>query len=74
MFRSGLGWLEGAGTADDDTEIGRLTLVDRSAILMSTHRGGPERAVVGTGFENGLVVVVRRLLAAGLFAADGSGD
>lgn len=41
---------------------------------MSTHRGGPERAVVGTGFENGLVVVVRRLLAAGLFAADGSGD
>lgn len=74
VFRSGLGWLEGAGTADDDTEIGRLTLVDRSAILMSTHRGGPERAVFGTGFENGLVVVVRRLLAAGLFATDGSGD
>ena len=74
VFRSGLEWLERAGTTDDDTEIGRLILVDKNAILMSTYRDGPERAVFGTGFENGLVVVVRRLLATGLLAVDDPGD
>jgi sugar-specific transcriptional regulator TrmB len=66
-FTSGLGWLRGAGV-DDDLSIGRLLLIDRSTILVSTiHRDtGDEWAVFGGGFGNGLVVMARRLMAEGL--------
>ena len=67
-FLSGLGWLRTAGVADDDLAIGRLLLVDRSAILVSTlvpdtHE---EQAIFGGGFRNGLIVIARRLLSQGL--------
>ncbi|WP_277553989.1 TrmB family transcriptional regulator [Halobaculum limi] len=70
-FTSGLGWLQAAEPSDDDTAIGRLLLVDRGTILVSsivpdTHE---ERAVFGDGFENGLVVIARRLMAEGLLTA-----
>lgn len=67
-FLSGLDWLRTVDDADDDLAIGRLLLVDRSAILVSTlvpdtHE---EQAVFGGGFRNGLIVVARRLLSQGL--------
>ena len=66
-FTSGLGWLRAAGD-DDDLSIGRLLLVDRSSILVSTiHRDtGEESAIFGGGFGNGLIVMARRLMSEGL--------
>ncbi|WP_299234141.1 TrmB family transcriptional regulator [Natronomonas sp.] len=67
-FLSGLGWLRAAENADEDLVIGRLLLVDRSAILVSTIVPGTreEQAVFGGGFRNGLIVIARRLLSQGL--------
>ena len=65
-FVSGLEWLNEA----DDTGIvmGRLLLIDRSTILVSTieTETGEEHAVFGGGFKNGLVVMSRRLMSQGL--------
>ena len=75
-FVTGLEWLnESMEDTGDDTVISRLLLVDRRAILVSTlHEtadGVPasEKAIFGTGFTNGLVVVARRLMATGLGSA-----
>lgn len=64
-FVSGLGWLN---DDDDQVAVGRLLLVDRANILLSTvdPDAGDEHAVFGRGFRNGLVVVTRRLMAQGL--------
>lgn len=66
-FISGLEWLQGS-TDEHATSIGRLLLVDRSTILVSTitNDSGEERAIFGSGFGNGLVVIARRLMAQGL--------
>ncbi|MFB6156313.1 MAG: TrmB family transcriptional regulator [Haloferacaceae archaeon] len=77
VFVSGLEWLSGD---DDGAEIGRLLLVDRSTILVSSFRASgagtrsDERAVFGTGFDNGLVVITRRLMATGLLPTDDPRD
>jgi sugar-specific transcriptional regulator TrmB len=67
-FISGLDWLRSEVGAGDDLAIGRLLLVDRSTILVSTlvPDTNEEQAIFGTGFRNGLVVIARRLLAQGL--------
>jgi sugar-specific transcriptional regulator TrmB len=67
-FVSGLDWLRSEGGTDEDLAIGRLLLVDRSTILVSTlvPDTGEEQAIFGGGFRNGLVVISRRLLAQGL--------
>jgi sugar-specific transcriptional regulator TrmB len=67
-FLSGLGWLRTTDVADDDLAIGRLLLVDRSSILVSTlvPETYEEQAVFGAGFRNGLIVIARRLLSQGL--------
>lgn len=76
VFVSGLSWLSGSPAEGDDTEITRLLLVDRSTILVSSvhqesHTTQPaEQAVFGRGFDNGLVAIVRRLMATGLLPAD----
>ena len=67
-FLSGLEWLRNGGDPDENLVMGRLLLVDRSAILVSTivpdtHK---EKAIFGGGFRNGLIVMARRLLAQGL--------
>jgi sugar-specific transcriptional regulator TrmB len=73
VFVSGLEWLTGQ-SATGEPEIGRLVLVDRNAILVSTVDDGTgatdEFAVFGRGFGNGLVVVFRKLLATGLLPVD----
>ncbi|WP_435366038.1 TrmB family transcriptional regulator [Haloarchaeobius sp. DYHT-AS-18] len=70
-FISGLEWLHGEDVTEDETAIGRLLLVDRSTILVSSIMPGSkeERAVFGEGFGNGLVVISRRLMAQGLLTA-----
>ena len=67
-FVSGLEWLHGANTTQDDTAIGRLLLVDRGSILVSSimPESKAERAVFGTGLKNGLIVIARRLMSEGL--------
>jgi len=70
VFITGLEWLRGED-ADDETAIGRLLLVDRSTILVSSIMPDTkeEQAVFGTGFGNGLVVIARRLMSQGLVPA-----
>jgi len=72
-FVSGLEWLE--AETDDATSVGRLMLVDRSSILLSSlTEDGTEQAIFGGGFGNGLIVVARRLLAQGLLPARDPGE
>ena len=70
-FVSGLEWLHGEHTTEDDTAIGRLLLIDRSTILVSSiiPDTKEEQAIFGEGFGNGLVVIARRLMAQGLIPA-----
>jgi sugar-specific transcriptional regulator TrmB len=70
-FVSGLEWLHGEHTTEDDTAIGRLLLIDRSTILVSSIMPDTKReqAIFGEGFRNGLVVIARRLMAQGLIPA-----
>lgn len=67
-FISGLDWLHGEHATEDDTAIGRLVLIDRSTILVSSimPNSKKEQAIFGEGFGNGLVVIARRLMAQGL--------
>lgn len=71
VFVSGLEWLHGPN-ADDETAIGRMVLIDRQTILMSSYdpETGNELAVFGSGFGNGLVVIIRRLMETGLLPVD----
>ncbi|UPV76451.1 TrmB family transcriptional regulator (plasmid) [Halorussus limi] len=68
VFESQLDWLH--DESEDEVAIGRMLLVDREAILLSSiHEDGQtEQAIFGRGFENGLVVITRRLMATGLAA------
>ncbi|WP_256301822.1 TrmB family transcriptional regulator [Haloarchaeobius salinus] len=70
-FISGLEWLHGEDGTADETAIGRLLLVDRSTILVSSlvPDTKDERAIFGEGFGNGLVIIARRLMAQGLLTA-----
>lgn len=67
-FVSGLEWLRDEDTSETNLAIGRLLLVDRSVILVSTlaTQTGDEHAIFGGGFQNGLIVISRRLLSQGL--------
>jgi sugar-specific transcriptional regulator TrmB len=70
-FISGLEWLHGEETTEDETAIGRLLPVDRSTILVSSivPETKEEPATFGEGFGNGFVVIARRLMAQGLLTA-----
>ncbi len=70
-FVSGLEWLHGTDATEGETAIGRLLLVDRSTILVSSIMPDTrqEQAIFGEGFGNGLVVISRRLMAHGLVPA-----
>jgi sugar-specific transcriptional regulator TrmB len=70
-FISGLEWLHGEDATEDETAIGRLVLIDRSTILVSSLMPDTmeEQAIFGEGFGNGLVVIARRLMAQGLLTA-----
>ena len=80
VFVSGLDWLSRSPLPGDDTEISRLLLADREAILVSsfteTRADGREheQGVFGRGFDNGLVAITRRLMATGLLSVDDPGS
>lgn len=80
VFVSGLDWLTRSPLPSDDTEISRLLLADREAILVSSFTKSAEgareheHAVFGRGFDNGFVAVLRRLLATGLPARNDPTD
>lgn len=80
VFVSELSWLRDSPLPDDDTEISRLLLVDRGAILVSSFTEGQsdgrehEQGVFGRGFDNGLVAITRRLMATGLLAENDTGE
>ncbi len=78
VFVSGLEWLNSSPIHEaDDTVISRLLLIDQNTILVSSAhetRSGTidsEKAVFGRGFDNGIVVIARRLMATGLEPVDG---
>jgi sugar-specific transcriptional regulator TrmB len=78
-FVSGLEWVSSSPLAEDETNIGRMLLVDRSTILVSSfYETGTgeksEQAVFGRGFENGVVAVVRRLVGAGFLKNADAGE
>lgn len=75
-FISGLDWLHGEDAEANEAAIGRLLLVDRATILVSsiTPTSREERAIFGDGFGNGLVVIARRLMAQGLLTARDPGQ
>ncbi len=73
VFVSGLEWLSGsASDQSEDVTISRLLLIDRNTILVSSvqekdsDESLDEKAVFGRGFNNGIVVIARRLMATGL--------
>ncbi|MFB6234304.1 MAG: TrmB family transcriptional regulator [Halopenitus sp.] len=73
VFVSELDWL--TATAHEPhpaTSISRLLLTDRRSILVSSvdKSSNTESAVYGTGFNNGFVVVARRLMATGLLTSE----
>jgi sugar-specific transcriptional regulator TrmB len=71
VYVSGLDWLNQSPLPDDSTEISRLLLADNEAILVSSiSERGNEQGVFGRGFDNGLVAIVRRLMATGLLFDD----
>ncbi|AUG49361.1 transcriptional regulator [Haloarcula taiwanensis] len=76
VFVSELDWLSRSPLPGDDTEISRLLLADREAILVSsfTETGADgrehEQGVFGRGFDNGLVAITRRLMATGLLSVN----
>jgi HTH-type transcriptional regulator, sugar sensing transcriptional regulator len=77
VFISGLDWLVNSPIEiEDTTTISRLVLIDHTMILVSSMSGTnsgerTEKAVFGEGFDNGIVVIARRLMATGLGADDG---
>ncbi|WP_458190933.1 TrmB family transcriptional regulator [Haladaptatus sp. NG-WS-4] len=77
VFVSGLEWLHSSPLeVADDTTISRLLLIDKNTILVSsvhetdTGEIETEKAVFGRGFDNGIVVIARRLMATGFQPAD----
>lgn len=72
LFESDLGWLM-APEADDEVAISRLLLTDRETLLVgSVYPEGddhPEQAVFANGLDNGVVVLLRRLISSGLLPA-----
>lgn len=71
VFETDLSWLMGS-KRENEVAISRILLVDRTALLVSSFyphdvRGEPqEQAVFANGLENGIVVLIRRLISSGL--------
>jgi sugar-specific transcriptional regulator TrmB len=67
-FISGLEWLRADDSIEDGMAVGRLLLVDRSSLLVSSYDrdSREEHAVFGTGLKNGLITLARRAMSQGL--------
>ncbi|MFU8866691.1 TrmB family transcriptional regulator [Natronococcus sp.] len=71
VFGTALDWLTGT-ESEDEVAISRILLVDRETLLIGSYypkAGGgrtKEQAIFARGLENGIVVLLRRLLTSGL--------
>ncbi|QCW03431.1 TrmB family transcriptional regulator [Natrinema pallidum] len=71
VFETGLDWLTGI-ERDDEVAISRILLVDRETLLVGSYypntagSDAKEQAVFARGLENEIVVLLRRLVTAGL--------
>lgn len=77
VFTSGLPWLHNAEEpVGKEASIGRILLVDRNTVMVSTisNGDGNERAVFSRGIGNGLVVIARRIMATGLVPSEDPGS
>lgn len=73
VFETGLDFLLGQNS-EHEVAISRLLLVDRDTLLIASYYPdaddeGTERAIFASGLENGVVVLLRRLISSGLTAA-----
>ncbi|MDS0473907.1 helix-turn-helix domain-containing protein [Natrinema sp. 1APR25-10V2] len=75
VFETSLDWLTGA-MDEDEVAISRIMLVDREKLLIGSYYPAAddakanEQAVFASGLENGIVVLLRRLITVGLSAED----
>ncbi|WP_339104162.1 helix-turn-helix domain-containing protein [Haloterrigena salinisoli] len=71
VFETELDWLLGPAS-DDEVAISRLLLVDRTTLLVSSFYPDAdpdeshEQAVFADGLENGIVILLRRIISSGL--------
>lgn len=71
VFETGLEWLTGL-ESDNEVAISRILLVDRETLLIGSYYPNAadgrekEQAIFARGLENGIVVLLRRLVTAGL--------
>ncbi|TYL39521.1 transcriptional regulator [Natronococcus pandeyae] len=75
VFETGLDWLTGVGT-DEEVAISRILLVDRETLLIGSYypdKEGTEQAIFAKGLQNGVVVLLRRLMTEGLTAVKDPG-
>ncbi len=76
VFETGLDWLI---ASDDENEvaISRILLIDRETLLIGTYYPSTgetkEQAIFAKGLQNGVVVLLRRLVTAGLPTIDDPG-
>lgn len=74
VFESELDWLLGPASSDE-VAISRLLLTDRERLLVGSFypdegRVHEEQAIFANGLDNGVIVVLRRLLESGLLPDD----
>ncbi len=75
VFETSLDWLTGA-MDEDEVAISRIMLVDREKLLIGSYYPAAddakanEQAVFASGLENGIVVLLRRLITVGLSPAE----
>jgi len=71
VFETGLDWLTGTASGDE-VAISRILLIDRETLLIGSYYPNTadgrakEQAIFARGLENGIVVLLRRLVTAGL--------
>lgn len=79
VFETALDWLHTPST-DGDVAVSRILLVDRETLLIGTFypdgdgSRADEQAIFARGLENGIVVLLRRLVSTGLAAVDDPGQ
>ena len=77
VFETGLDWLSGQVT-EHEVAVSRILLVDRETLLIGTYYPNDgdvsdEQAIFARGLENGIVVLLRRLVSSGLAAVKDPG-
>ncbi|WP_339104685.1 helix-turn-helix domain-containing protein [Haloterrigena salinisoli] len=78
VFETDMDWLTGS-ELDAEVAISRILLVDRETLLIGTYYPdadsgkAKEQAVFAKGLQNGVVVLLRRLVTAGLSAMEDPG-